>query len=219
MKTAILFGASGLIGSLLLPQLLDDPAYDKVTIVVRKLLPVQHPKLTQLIGDLASLQGLKDQLRADEVFISLGTTKAKTPDQEEYYRIDHDYPLEAARIGRENGAKSVLLVSAVGANSGSGVFYVRTKGKTEEDIIALDYPHTYIFRPSMLMGDRQEKRPLEKFLIGLFRVINPLFVGGAKKYRGIDVKDVAKAMIRAANDASVKVKIYEWAEIRREARG
>ena len=215
MKTAILFGASGLIGSVLLPQLLADSFYSKVTIVVRKMLPIQHPKLVQLVGDLASLPGLSGQLRGNDVYISLGTTKAKTPDQAEYYRIDHDYPLQAARIGLQNGAQSVMIVSAVGANSGSKVFYVRTKGKTEEDVIALNYPHTHIFRPSMLMGDRLEKRPLEKFLISLFRVINPLFVGSAKKYRGIDVKDVASAMIRAANDTSVKVKIYEWGDMKR----
>ena len=213
MRTAILFGASGLIGSSLLTQLLDNPSYDKVTIVVRKPLPVQHPKLSMLIGDYNSLPGLKDQLRADEVFISLGTTKKKTPDEAEYYRIDHDYPVLAARLARDNGARSVLLVSAVGSNPASGVFYIRTKGKTEEDIIALGYPHTYIFQPSMLIGDRKENRPLEKFLGAAFAVVNPLLVGGLKKYRSIHIKDVARAMIVAANDQAVKVKRYKWQDM------
>src|ERR1700732_3479453 len=100
MKSAILFGASGLVGSSLLTQLLENPAYDKVIIVVRKPLPVQHPKLTMLIGDYTTLPNLKQQLKADEVFITLGTTKKKSPDQHEYYQIDHDYPVLAASIAK-----------------------------------------------------------------------------------------------------------------------
>lgn len=213
MKSAILFGASGLIGSILLQELLDNQSYDKVTIVVRRPLPIQHPKLTTLIGDYHSLSGLKDQIHADEVFITLGTTKKRTPDQTEYYRIDHDYPVLAASIAKANGARSVLLVSAVGANPNSNIFYIRTKGKVEEDIIALGFKHTYIFQPSMLMGDRKEHRPLEKFLIGAFSAINPLLIGSLKKYRGIQDKDLAKAMIAAASDATVNVKRYQWKDM------
>ena len=139
MKSAILFGASGLVGSSLLTQLLDHPGYDKVTIVVRKPLPIKHSKLIMIIGDYAALPGLKDQIRADDVFIALGTTKKKTPDQNEYYRVDHDYPVLAASIAKENGARSVLLVSAIDANANSKIFYVRTKGEVEADIIALGF--------------------------------------------------------------------------------
>jgi uncharacterized protein YbjT (DUF2867 family) len=215
MKSAILFGASGLVGSSLLTQLLDNSAYDKVMIVVRKPLPVQHPKLTMIIGDYASLPDLKQQLRADEVFISLGTTKKKTPDQNEYYRIDHDYPVLAASIAKDNGARSVLLVSAIDANANSKIFYVRTKGQVEADIIALGFEHTYIFRPSMLVGDRKESRPAERFFIGLFSVLDPLFAGSWKRYHSIRVKDLATAMIGAANDPGVKVKHYHWQDMHR----
>ncbi len=213
MKSALLFGASGLVGSQLLTQLLDNPAYDKVIIVVRKPLGVQHPKLTTLIGDYNTLPGLMDQLRADAVFIALGTTKKKTPDKGVYYQVDHDYPLLAARIAKENGARSVLLVSAVGANASSKIFYVRTKGRTEDDIIGLNFDHTYIFQPSMLMGDRQENRPMEKFFIGLFTFIGPFLVGKTSKYRGIKIDDLAKSMIKAANDESVKVRRYVWEDM------
>jgi uncharacterized protein YbjT (DUF2867 family) len=213
MKSALLFGASGLVGSSLLTQLLDNPAYDKVIIVVRKPLPVQHPKLTTLIGDYATLPNLKPQLKADEVFISLGTTKKKTPDQTEYYQVDHDYPVLAAGIAKENGAHSILLVSAIDANPNSKIFYVRTKGQVEADITALGFAHTYIFRPSMLVGDRKESRPAEKFFIGLFSILNPLFAGSWKRYHSIHVKDLAAAMIKAANDLSVKVKRYHWQDI------
>jgi uncharacterized protein YbjT (DUF2867 family) len=213
MKSAILFGASGLVGSNLLTQLLDNPAYDKVMIVVRKPLPVQHPKLTMIIGDYASLPDLKQQLRADEVFISLGTTKKKTPDQNEYYRIDHDYPVLAASIAKDNGARSVLLVSAIDANASSKIFYVRTKGQVEADIIALGFEHTYIFRPSLLVGDRKESRPAERLFIGLFSILNPLFAGSWRRYHSIQVKDLATAIINAASDPGVKVKRYHWQDL------
>jgi uncharacterized protein YbjT (DUF2867 family) len=213
MKSAILFGASGLVGSSLLMQLLDHPGYDKITIVVRKQLPIKHSKLMMIIGDYASLPDLKDRIRADEVFITLGTTKKKTPDQSEYYRVDHDYPVLAANIAKENGARSVLLVSAIDANANSKILYVRTKGEVEADIIALGFEHTYIFRPSMLVGDRKESRPAERLFIGLFAVINPLLTGSWKRYRSIKVKDLAAAMINAAGDPTVKVKRYHWQDM------
>lgn len=213
MKSAVLFGASGLVGSSLLTQLLDHPGYDRIIIVVRKPLPIKHSKLIMIIGDYAALPGLKDQIRADEVFITLGTTKKKTPDQNEYYRVDHDYPVLAASIAKENGARSVLLVSAIDANANSKIFYVRTKGKVEADIIALGFEHTYIFRPSMLVGDRQESRPAERLFIGLFGMINPLLTGSWKRYRSIKVKDLAAAMITAADDPTVKVKWYHWQDM------
>jgi uncharacterized protein YbjT (DUF2867 family) len=212
MKQAILFGASGFVGSCLLADLLNNPDYSEVTVVVRKDLNVSHPKLRTLIGDYATLPGLKDKIDADEVYITLGTTKKKTPDEKVYYQIDHDYPVLAARIAKEKGAKAVFLVTAVGADAGSGIFYVRTKGETERDIIALDLEHTHIFRPSMIMGNRKESRPLEKFLIGVFRVINPIF--GSSKYRGIEGKDIARAMNNAAAKVQTeKVKVYHWKEM------
>src|ERR1700709_618845 len=182
MKQAILFGASGYVGSCLLDELLNNSDYSEVTVVVRKALDVSHPKLRTLIGDFSSLPGLKENIAGDEVFITLGTTKKKTPDEKLYYQVDHDYPVLAAKIAKERGAKAVFVVTAVGADAGSGIFYVRTKGETERDIIALGFERTSIFRPSMIMGNRKESRPLEKFLIGLFRVINPVF--GSGKYRG-----------------------------------
>ncbi len=156
MKKAAVFGASGFIGSFLLTELLNDPDYDQVTIVVRKQLDIQHPKLKTLIGDFSTLSSLKDQIVVDEAFIAMGTTKSKTPDEKEYYQIDHDYPVLAARIARENGARSVFVVTAVGANQNSKVFYLRTKGEVERDIASLGFEHAHFFRPSMLLGERKE---------------------------------------------------------------
>jgi uncharacterized protein YbjT (DUF2867 family) len=212
MKKAILFGASGFVGSCLLQELLNNSDYSDVTVVVRKDLNISHPKLRTLIGDYAALPGLKERIDADEVFITLGTTKKKTPDEKAYYQIDHDYPVLAAKIAKDKGAKAVFLVSSVGANVGSGIFYVRTKGETERDIIALDLEHTHIFRPSMIMGDRKESRPMEKVFMGIFGVINPIL--GSGRYRGIEGKDIARAMNNAAAGRQTeKVKVYHWKEM------
>ena len=155
MKKAIIFGSSGFVGSHLLSELLNSPEYEQVTAVVRKNLSISHPKLNTLIGDYRSLPALEPEISADEVFIALGATRATSPEREKYYQVDHDYPVLAARIAKARGAKSVFLVTAVGANPHSRVFYVRTKGETERDITALDFEHTHIFRPSMIMGDPQ----------------------------------------------------------------
>jgi len=211
MKKAILFGASGFVGSYLLEYLLADEQYSLVTIVVRKPLDLQHPKLNVLIGDIDSLPTLKTGITADDVFIALGTTKKKTPDEQQYYRIDHDYPVTAAAICKAQGATAVFVVSAVGANTRSGVFYVRTKGEMERDMLALAYEHTHIFRPSMILGSREEKRPAEKFFIGLFGLIDPLM--GSSKYRGTHAKDIARAMIAAAK-TTPGTKMYHWKEMK-----
>ncbi len=213
MRSALLFGASGLVGASLLNQLLENSAYDKVIVVVRRPLPIKHPKLTTLIADYASLPALTAQLKADELFIALGTTKKITPDQNEYYQIDHDYPVLAASIAKANGTRSVLLVSAIGANPKSTIFYVKTKGEVEADIIALGFEHTYIFRPSMLVGDRKESRPAERFFIGLFSFLNPLLAGSWKRYHSIHATDLAAAMINAANDQGVTIKRYHWQDM------
>lgn len=214
MKNAILFGASGFIGSSLLGELLKSSVYDQVTVVVRNKLKTEHRKLKTLIGDLQSLPSIKDQIQGEDVFIALGTTKKKIPQQDEYYKIDHDYPVLAAKIAKENGAKSVFLVTAVGANAQSNIFYIRTKGEVERDIRSLNFEHTHLFRPTMLLGHREENRPMEKIYIRFWSVINPVLVGPLSLYRGIDGKEVAKAMVCAAQRPSEGVKIYHWKEMR-----
>lgn len=213
MKKAILFGASGFIGTELLHELLNSNDYEQVTIVVRKPLNMQHPKLKMLLGDFNSLPQLKSDIVADDIFIALGTTKKNTPNEKEYYQIDHDYPVLAAKIAKMNGAKAVFVVSAIGANVKSTIFYTKTKGELERDVIALDFDHTHIFQPSILLGNRNENRPIEKIGIKLFTVLNPLFFGGLQKYKGIEGKSVAKAMYNAAKNNSEKVKIYQWSEM------
>ena len=214
MKKALVFGASGFIGAQLLPMLLASADYDRVTIVVRRDLGLSHAKLVTLVGDLDSLPALAERIDVDDVFIAIGTTKAKVPDETAYYRIDHDYPVQAAAIAQMRGATGVFLVSAIGANTNSSVFYLRTKGATERDIMALDIARTHIFRPSQLLGQREEKRSLERFIIAAWPAIDWLLVGGARRFRGITGADVACAMLRAANDGATGTHVHEWADMK-----
>ncbi|MDL2141258.1 oxidoreductase [Flavobacterium tructae] len=213
MKKAIVYGASGLVGSYILENLLNNATYEQVIIVVRRDLNIQHPKLKMLIGDFNTLSKVIEDIQVDEVFIALGTTQKKTPDKKLYYQIDHDYPILATKLAKENGAKAVFLVSALGANAKSSIFYTKLKGETEQDIISLNLEHTYIFRPSMILGDRKESRPMEKVFIGIFKLINPLFLGSLSKYKGIEAEDIAKAMVKSAERLDQKVKILYWEEM------
>ncbi|MEO7065487.1 MAG: NAD(P)H-binding protein [Rhodanobacter sp.] len=214
MKKALLFGATGFIGSQLLSMLLASQDYDGVTIVVRRDPGVAHTKLVTLVGELDSLATLVDRIEADDVFIALGTTKAKTPDEAAYYRIDHDYPVAAAAVAQARGATGVFLVSVVGANAGSSVFYLRTKGEVERDVMALGIPRTHFFRPSQLLGQREEKRPLEGLIIALWPAIDWLLVGGARKYRGIAGAEVARAMVSSATGSSTGTYVHEWTDMK-----
>lgn len=214
MKKALVFGATGFIGSQLLPMLLASVDYERVTIVVRRDPGLVHAKLVTLIGDLDSLPTLAEQIDVDDVFIALGTTKAKVPDEAAYYRIDHDYPVQAATLAQARGATGICLVSAVGANADSSVFYLRTKGEAERDVIALGLARTHIFRPSQLLGQREENRPLERFIITVWPAINWLLVGGARKYRGIAGADVACAMMRAASEGAPGLRVHEWTDMK-----
>ncbi|SFC01419.1 Uncharacterized conserved protein YbjT, contains NAD(P)-binding and DUF2867 domains [Parapedobacter composti] len=213
-KSAIIFGATGLIGGHLLRELLDNPEYGKVIAVVRREMDVRHAKLIQLVADLQSVENIKDQLVADDVFCCLGTTRKKTPDLKDYYRIDHDYPVNAARLTKANGAKAFFLVSAVGADADSGNFYLRMKGQTERDVVAVGMERTHIFRPSLLRGERSEKRWAESFAKGVFTVVDALLVGGLANYRSVPAAWVARAMNRAAGQTKGGVRVYYWKDIK-----
>src|SRR6202521_4056773 len=205
MKRAIVFGSSGFVGSHLLSELLNSSDYGQVIAVARKSLNITHPRLRTVIGDYNSLAGVKSEIAADEVFVALGTTKMNSPKKAEYYQVDHDYPVLAAWIAKERGAKSVFLVTAVGANPNSPFFYVRTKGETERDVIALNFEHTHIFRPSMILGNRKEKRSvLEEALMRFWSALNPLLTRKGDKYKGITGEDIQKKLFMSAKNKKKK---------------
>lgn len=193
---AIIAGATGLIGNNLLQQLLDHPGYTKVIALVRKKIPLQHPKLEQLVLDFDRLEDYKNEIKGDVVFCALGTTKNKTPDQEQYRKIDYQYPLDIAFIAQQNGVSQYHLVSALGASEKSAIFYSKLKGEVERDLKTIPFNAIHIYRPSLLDGKRKEYRSVEKVMIGLMRILNPLLIGGLKKYRSIKVEKVASAMLK-----------------------
>ena len=191
---AVIAGASGLIGSKLLNILLQESHYDEVLILVRKELPISHNKLVQLVINFDKLGDHAASITGHAVFCCLGSTKKKTPDLEIYRKIDHDYPLKLAQLAKQNGVEQYHLVSATGANSHSSNFYTKMKGEVEDAIERVGLKCLHIYQPSVLTGERKESRPMERFIIGLMKVIDPLLIGGLKKYRSIPAGTVARAM-------------------------
>jgi uncharacterized protein YbjT (DUF2867 family) len=214
-RTALLLGASGLVGGHCLRLLLQERTYARVHVLTRRALGRPHPRLVEHLVDFERLDRDADLVRGDDVFCCLGTTIARAGSEPAFRRVDHDYPLQAARLARKNGAQHFLLVSALGASADSRVFYNRVKGETEEDLRALDYAGLVILRPSLLMGERAERRRAEEWGKRLMPVIGPLFIGPLRKYRAIDGEVVARAMIRAAVRDPRGVTVMESDEISR----
>ncbi|MFC3561565.1 oxidoreductase [Pedobacter jamesrossensis] len=212
-KKAILIGATGLIGQNLLQKLLASANYDEVLVIARKNLENNHPKLKQLIIDFDNLHKYETEILGDDVFCCMGTTAKKTPNKTLYKKIDYQYPLDVAKIAFKNGAKSYHLVSAMGADVNSSIFYNRTKGEIERDLQKISFDSLHIYRPGLLDGDRKESRFLEKLAINVMRVINPILIGGLKNYRSIKIEKVASAMLNQANENKKGLHIYPTQEI------
>lgn len=160
-KTAILVGATGLIGHDLLYRLLKDENYDKILIITRKTSGISHPKLEEIVTDFDEMDKHAAKISGDVVFCALGSTAKKTPDLKIYRKIDYEYPLALAKIALKNGARQYHLVSSMGANVNSSIFYSRTKGEVERDLAKLSIPSLQIYRPSLLDGRRKEERSFE----------------------------------------------------------
>ena len=191
---AIIAGATGLIGSHLLNILLNDSNYSEVMILVRKATDIQHTKLREVIVDFNKLDNYQQEITGHALFCCLGSTQKKTPDINVYYGVDHDYPLQLAQLALNNGVEQYHLVSSIGANTTAKNFYLKMKGETERDIEQAGLKCLHIYRPSQLTGNRKESRPLEKFISVIMQIIDPLLIGGLKKYRSIPAETVAKAM-------------------------
>jgi len=196
-KKAVILGATGLVGSALLEQLLNHPDYTTVRVLGRKPTGISHSKLEEHIINFKNFQDYTPLFEADEVFCCLGTTMKQAGSKEAFYFVDHDLPVQAAKMA-QLFAKKFFLVSSIGANAWSWNYYLKVKGETERDILQTTLDSIYILRPSMLLGKRKEQRTGEEIGKTLLKIFKPLMIGGLRKYRGIEASTVARAMILLA---------------------
>jgi uncharacterized protein YbjT (DUF2867 family) len=194
-KTAIVLGATGLTGSLLLKELINNDDYASIKLFSRSSTPIKSSKIKEYIGDVLNLETFKSDFTGDVVFCCIGTTKAKTKDQEKYKAIDYGIPLKAAILAKENNINTIVIISAIGASAKSNIFYNRTKGEMEEAVLNENIPHTYILRPSLITGNRNEQRSLEKLGGYVFKVMDMFMIGSLKKYKSIKAETIVKAMV------------------------
>ncbi|MEP0706873.1 MAG: oxidoreductase [Parvibaculum sp.] len=198
-KTALVAGATGLVGGHLVRHLTDGDAYAKVTTVARRpLAGVTSPKLDGIIADFEKLDVSLTGIAADDAFCALGTTIGKAGSQAAFRKVDHDYILSFARAAKAAGAKQFMLVSSMGADPSSSIFYSRVKGETEQAVAAVGFETLHIFRPGLILGERTERRTLEGLGMGIAPFLNPLMLGPARPYRSIPADIIARAMRGAA---------------------
>lgn len=208
-------GGTGLIGRELIALLADDPSVAGVRMLVRRPLVSPHPKVEVKLVDFADAESVKLAIDGCEaVFCAIGTTQKKVKgNKEAYKKIDFDIPVRAARVCHEIGCRKFLLVSAVGANSKSGNFYLRLKGHVEDAISLEPFASVHFFQPSLLLGNREEKRWVEKMAGKILPLLAPLMMGSFSKYRPIQAHQVAMAMIKAAKSPALGVHRYQFREM------
>jgi uncharacterized protein YbjT (DUF2867 family) len=213
-KAALIVGATGLIGKELLLYLLNAKEYDRVVAIVRSPLNIKHPKLQARVIHFEELDRHKEAFnQVDDVFCCLGTTIKKAKSQEAMKRIDLDYPILVGQMAKELGAKQYLVVSSLGANPNSSVWYAKMKGTLEEALKKLTYDSLHIFRPSLLLGQRNEFRLGERLAAFVYPVLSFFLIGGLRKYKAIPAKHVALSMYRAAQAPEKGTTIYLSDEI------
>jgi len=213
LKTAIVIGATGLVGKFLTQNLLVDERYSFVKVFTRRSVGITDPKLREHLVDFEKLNDWKNEITGDELYSALGTTIKKAGSKAVQYKIDFSYQYESAQAAFQNGVEKYLLVSSAGANKNSGNFYLKMKGELDMKVSSLGFKNILIFRPSILSGKRNENRTAEKYGIAamniLSRIIPPL-----KKYKPVEAETVAKFMIRKANESHIKnLMIFELNQI------
>ena len=203
-KTAIILGATGLTGSILLEKLIHDERYKTIKLFSRKEIDGLPSKVNQYVGNLFELENFKADFTGDEVYCCIGTTAKKTPDKALYTAIDYGIPVATAKLSKENGIHTFLVVSALGANAKSSIFYTKTKGEMERDVLLEQIENTFILQPSIIEGKRNEQRIGEKIGLAAFKLVQPLFLGKLKKYKITKAEHIALAMLNLANSPSNK---------------
>ena len=216
-RTALVAGASGLVGSQVLRLLLEDPTYTRVTVLARRELPLSHKKLEQRIASFDRLAQIADFPRVHDVFCCLGTTMQQAGSPDAFRKVDFTYVVELARVAVRHRASQFLVVTAVGADPQSRILYSRVKGEAEEALRRLQFESIQIFRPSLLVGARSQGRPAERVAGLLSLLVAWAFVGPLSRYRPIKAEAVARAMVQVAREAPRGTHVYESKEIRRHA--
>ena len=212
MKTAIVFGSTGLIGGHLVNQLIQDNYYTKIKIFVRSQTSINNEKVEVINIDFNNLKNHKTEITGDDCFFCIGTTKQNSPDKNDYQKVELDIPKEIAQIAKANSVKSFIFISSIYANPNSSGNYVKFKGLVEEELKRLNFSKLGILRPSFLMGKRKENRLGETIGIFAFSALSPLLFGPFKKMRPISSENVAKAMIKIAN-SNLEKTVFESNEI------
>ena len=212
MKSALLFGVSGLVGGHVLNQLINNNNYSKIKLFVRSSIKISDPKIEIIQTDFNNLENHREDIKGDDCFFCIGTTKKNSPDKNEYKRVELEVPKQIAKIAKSNLVNSFVFISSGYADPKSSGDYLKFKGEVEEELKRLNFPKLGIMRPSFLLGDRKENRIGEKIGIFVFKLLSPIFLGSLKKMKPIHSATVAKAMIAITQNDSSKI-IYESNEI------
>lgn len=207
-NTALVAGASGLVGGHCLKFLLEDNFFDTVKILVRSPIPFEHHKLIQIVVDYDQLQDFRLQMEATHTFCTLGTTIKKAGSQDAFRKVDFEYPLLLAKIMKSLGCENFSVVTALGSNANSPIFYNKVKGELENELRKIQFQQLQILQPSLLLGDRNESRMGEGIAQVFFKISKPIWQGPLKKYAGIEGEQVAKAMVRLAKQSSAGTTVY-----------
>ena len=209
MKTALIIGSTGLIGSQLLNLLLDSNDYIKVISFVKRDTGIKHKKLTQHIIDFDKPQTYKEVVVGDDFFCTIGTTIKSAGSKNAFRKVDFEYPKQFAAFALQHKVNQFLLISSLGADENSSNFYLKTKGEIENFLKNCDFESVSILQPSLLLGNRTEFRLGEKLGAFFMKTFSFLFLGNIKKYKPIESKTVAKALLKIAQTNTKGFKIYE----------
>ncbi|MEH6764326.1 MAG: NAD(P)H-binding protein [Aequorivita antarctica] len=196
-KTAIILGATGLTGGILLEKLLKDPSFEKIKLFSRSSAENNSSRIDEHLINMFQLEDHSEAFKADVIFCCIGTTKANTPDKETYKKIDYGIPVTAAKLAKQNGIKTFIVISAMGADADSSIFYNKTKGKMQRDVLQQNIENTYVLQPSLIAGDRNENRFGEKAATVFMKTFGFLI---PKKYKMIKAETIAEAMLVLAKE-------------------
>ena len=217
MKTALIFGSSGLIGNELFKTILLNNSYDKIKVFVRSIPEVNNPKVEIIKTDFSNLEQYKDKIIGDDCFFCIGTTKKDTPDQDEYRRVEYNIPVDVAKIAKANSVKSFYYVSSIGANPNASSNYLKNKGQVEGELKNLNFSKLAIIRPSLLIGNRKSFRLGEVIFTPVMNTLTLFAFGSLKKYKPIKIQNVVKAILHISKNVSDKI-VFESDELERIAK-